>query len=82
MFFSFLLSIVVSRKYPISSFKTKVQRTGKVQYIWRDRDLIQTNDPFVVEYWVTARSIVDFHTAFLIYPANMPRTPQCQVVEV
>lgn len=76
MCFSPSLCQSLSRKYPISSCQTKVQRTGKFQYI-------QTNDLPVVEYWVIARSIVDFHICisylFSKYAQNFLSVPSWEV---
>lgn len=81
--FLLLLAICVSRKHPINSFQTKVQRCQKFHCPFGDTDSIQPNEPPAVEYeqqpgrWLTSTS------AFLIYSVNMHRAPsQCHIVEV
>lgn len=57
-----------------------MQSTGKIQYIFEDRDLIQTNEPLTGAYWSMTKSVVDFHICASNL-ANMHRAPpQCQVV--
>lgn len=65
---------------PLNSFRTYVQSAGKIQYIFTDRDLIQTNEPLTGAYWSMTKSVVDFHICDSNL-ANMHRAPpQCQVV--
>lgn len=57
-----------------------MQSAGKIQYIFADRDLIQTNEPLTGAYWSMTKSVVDFHICDSNL-ANMHRAPpQCQVV--
>ena len=80
MSFSFLLSILIFRIHSINSFQTYVQSTGKIQRIFEDRDLIQTNEPLTGAYWSMTKSVVDFHICDSNL-ANMHRAPpQCPVV--
>lgn len=81
--FLLLLSICVSRKHPINSFQTKVQRTGKFHCPFGDTDLIQPNEPPAVEYEQQPGRWLISTSAFLIYSVNMHRAPsQCHIVEV
>ena len=57
-----------------------MQSTGKIQCIFEDRDLIQTNEPLTGAYWSMTKSVVDFHICDSNL-ANMHRAPpQCPVV--